>query len=60
MELGVSALFLIPLTPLHISLSLFSLSLHSTSGQCSLPDLGLWPQGPLSPTPPFSSLQGIV
>lgn len=61
-EAGVSAVFLTPLTPLRISPSLSSLSLHSTSdqAQCSLPDLGLWPKGPFSPTLPFSSLQGIV
>lgn len=57
-EAGVSALFLTSLTPLHISPSSFSLS--SDQAQRSLPDLGLWPKGPFSPTLPFSSLQGIV
>lgn len=62
MELGISApcswhpiptyMFPLPHSPWSCTVPLLR--------HCSLPDLGLWPQGPFSPTPPFSSMQGIA
>lgn len=60
MGMGVTALFLTPLCPLHAHIphtpTPFYLALHnaSTQVQCPFPHLGLWPNGPFPPTARFS------